>query len=327
MTIQQFPAPVTQAQAGLSEAEVTALVLAMGVLRLDAEGFIIDNANARRSGPPVVADYAALIALDELDFENYAVICEALARSAWVSDGLLFSPLNGQYLYDFDVLPSIKVTVPANVTWTVSNNAGKVRLTTVADASHGLSTASHQNAYIMVRSGTGWTANSLHKVNAANDAAGVRTLDLDTTHTGQSAPTLVYAGTVEANSELLFKEITLPVLRPKSQVALEFSVEYDSNTNSKRTKLYLEGTELNNHNTTAANTNVGYMLGFTNQNDAAVQLGLTGYNNPGSAGSTLAAVSAAVDTGVAGKKLKLGVMMATIGGTARIMPWNLWIRR
>lgn len=327
MTISQFPAPVTQAQAGLSSAEVTTLVLDMGVLRLDAEGFIINNANVRVSGPPVVADYTALVALDELDYENYVVICEALARSAWVSDSALFSPLNGQYLHDFDVIPTFKVTVPANVSWTVSNNAGKVRLTTTLDASHGLSTASHANAYIMVKSGTGWTALSLHKVTAADDTAGVRTVDLDTAHASQGAPTIIYAGTVEADSEILFKDITLPELRPKSEAVLEFAMEYSSNAAAKRTKLYLEGTELNNHNTTAANTSIGYRWGFINQNNASSQLGLAGYNNPGTSGSTLEAVTAAIATGVAGKKLKLGVMMATIGATARLMPWNLWIRR
>lgn len=327
MSILQFPAPVTQAQAGLSEAEVTALVLAMGVLRLDAQGFAIDQNNVRVSGPPVVADYTALVALSEVDYENYAVICEALNRSAWMSDSLLFSPLNGQYVHDSDSSPSIKVAAPANVTWTVSNNAGKVRLTTVADASHGLSTAAHQNAYIMVRSGTGWTANSLHKVNAADDTAGVRTLDLDTAHSGQSAPTLVYAGTVEANSEILFKEITLPVLRNLTEVILEFAMTCSSNTFAKRVKLYLEGTELNNHNTTAANLTLPYRLGFINQNNTSAQLGIAAYNSNGYAGGTIEAKAAAIATGVAGKKLKIGIMLETIGATAQIAFWDLLIRR
>lgn len=326
MTIRQFP-PAAESVTTLDEAQVTAIVLAMGVLRLDAEGFAINASNVRVSGPPVVADYAALIALDEIDYENYAVIVQGLSRSAWVSNAVDFFPLNGQYVHAYDHSPSIKVTVPANVTWTVSNNGGFVRLTTVGDASHGLSTASHQNAYIMVRSGTGWTANSLHQISAANDTAGVRTLDLTTAHAGQSAPTLVYAGTVEANSEMLFKLITLPVLRTESEVIAEFSMLFSSNTFAKRVKCYLDTTELNNHNTTAANLTIPYKLGFCNQGATNVQLGISAYNSNGYSGGTVEAKSAAIDTSVAGKQLKLGVMLETIGATAQISYWDLLIRR
>lgn len=316
---------------GLSATELNALQY----LRRNELNQIVDGDGIVISGSPSVDTQAELWALDAADYEGFVIVCKELNNAAFISDGVNFGPLNGQYIEDWGVTPDVIAIWPNNVTWTAASTGGgtpKVRLTTGANAAHGLTTTPAVGASLYVKSGTNWTANSWHEITAVDDTSGVRTVDLNTTWASQGAPTIAYAGTVEANSEVILKEWSLPVLRPVSAVIADYEVSFTSNANAKRIKFYLESTELNNQNTTAANLNVPFKHGFRNQNLTTHQKGIAAYNSTGLTGNTIAVIDrpagvGEIDTGVAGKKASIRAMLEAANITARIAGYDLIIRR
>lgn len=192
----------------------------------------------------------------------------------------------------------VLVVPAAGLTWTASNNGGKVRLTTAADASHGLTTAGTvtAGASLYISAGTGWTV-GLHRITAVDDGAGVRTVDLDTDWTGQSAPTVAAAS---ASATVVMKTITVPALRANSRVEVIFNVTYPlASTVSRRTIVKFGGTEyLNNNVTTSSILTNPYRSGFVNLNSTASQKGLHGVNSTGYAGNSQLPATTTVDTSV-----------------------------
>ena len=90
--------------------------------------------------------------------------------AAFYSDGTDIKALGGEYIYDRLVGLQPKIIWPnTGLTWTASNNGGKVRITTVAAAAHGLTTTPAVGCYLsMTNSPANWPvgAGSLHKITA-----------------------------------------------------------------------------------------------------------------------------------------------------------------
>lgn len=267
-------------------------LLAAGMVRTNANGQLINGVNAIISGSSTVADYAALEALDEAVYENFAVIpISGMNRSVWVSNGSRFNPLNNQYIHESVNTSIRKVICANNITWTASNNAGVVRLT--ASAAHGLTTnpAVGYSLYL-TNTPVNWDVGSYHEI-----ATVVSTTVVDTTTawvTGMgTAPTFAGVGT-----KIPLKVSSLPVLRPQSRVILEFSIGYtaDANSQQKRTLVDFNTTNLTDNGLTANQQYQSFRSGFKNLGVTNSQLGLHGSNSNGYAANTLVPNSAAIDT-------------------------------
>lgn len=173
------PVGTTPGNPGMSEQDV----LNMRVLRESTAGYIIDKDGVKlgfsRSSLPL---YANILALDVAASKGMSIICEEYNFSEWVSNGEEFLPVNGWYRSVQENVLDIAVVVSLAVTWVASNNGGKVRLTTTANASHGIGVAT-VGLYGLVLKGTftNWPANeSVHLITAADDTSGIRTVDLAT---------------------------------------------------------------------------------------------------------------------------------------------------
>lgn len=300
-------------------------------LRKDVNGNIIDGTGAIITGTPAVADYPALVALDEATYENFAVVVEALNRAAFLSDGAEFGPLNGQYIQNRMNVPSDWFVVPnSGITWTAADNgAGKVRLT--ASAAHGIAETDAEGSYLwLISGGTGWTAMTAHKITAGTGYVSTTQLDLDTTYTGgMGVPVFALAGTSTATSEIVLKEFALPALRVNSAVIDEFVIEFLQNASveARTTKLYLDGVEINSHNVTATNTRTAcYRWGFNNQNSASAQRALVGANNTGYGNATGSITETPAATGTAGKVLSIRTLINIGGLKVRVNSNDLIIR-
>lgn len=274
-------------------------LLDLDFLRVDVDGFIIDGTGTNISGSPAVADQAALLALDPALYDGFALnVQSGMNNSFHASNGTAFSPLNGQYTQEKTNLAVAKLVVPANaLTWTAANNGGTVRLTTVANASHGLTTTPAVGCSLRVISGTGWTANSDHVITAVNDTSGVRTVDLSTAWASQGAPTIA-----DTTDEIVFKTVTLPILRSTSAVLFEFSTLFTilGTAHSIRTRMYLDGTNLYDNNfASTTNAYTPFRWGIKNMGATNSQRGLSASNSTGYQVSTGSPLTAAVDTSVA----------------------------
>ena len=301
-----------------------------GGVRFDGTNFVDEN-SAIISGSPAVADQTALLALDAATYENFSVtVTSGLNRSTWTSNGTQFGPLNGQYVQERATVPGDIYIFPDNVTWTASDNgSGKVRLT--ASAAHGMTEANAEGSYLyLISGGTGWTAATSHRITPSTGYVSTTVVDLDTTYTASmGVPVFAKAGTVEANSEIPLKTITLPALRANTEVIVELSMEFstDASTGNRRTKLYLSNTELYNASVSATNTmSIPYRFGFRNQNDASSQRGLSGYNTTGYANGTLGPATAAEATGTAGVAMTIRHMANVPGMTVRVGGYDVLIR-
>ena len=107
-------------------------------MQLNAQNQLTDKDDVVVAGTASVADQAALLALDPVVYENYAVIVESgLNRSVHISNGTAFGAVNGEWVQATSRTPGDWFVLPGNVTWTASNNgSGKVRLT--SDAPRGV---------------------------------------------------------------------------------------------------------------------------------------------------------------------------------------------
>lgn len=315
-------------QPAVSGGLTTQDVLDMKVVRTDVNGFLIDNLGNIISGPPTVADYTALLALNAADYDGFAVnVQSGLNNSFWASNGTAFTPLNGEYIQERSATPGDWFIGGNNVTYTAADNgSGKVRLT--ASAAHGLTTTPAVGSKLyQTGSATGWTANTGHQIATIVDTTHI---DLTTNYTASmGVPVFKYAGTVEANSEIPHILVTLPALRENTGVEIVYDSELAGTTNAtdqKRFKFYLESTQLNNFNNTASNKYYPIRHGFTNQADASVQRGLAGENANGYAQSTLVPLTAAIATGTAGKIAKIAIMIETVNVAVRINSYKVFIR-
>lgn len=273
-------------------------LLDLDFLRVDENGFIIDGTGTNISGSPAVADQDALLALDASLYDGFVLnVQSGMNNSFHASNGTAFGPLNGQYVQEKTNLTVAKLVVPANaLTWTAANNGGTVRLTTVSNASHGLTTSPAVGCSLRVISGTGWTANSDHVITAVDDTSGVRTVDLATAWASQGAPTVA-----DTTDEIVFKTVTLPKLRGTSIVLFEFSTLFTvfGSTHSIRTRMYLDGTNLYDNNfASTSNAYTPFRWGIKNLGATNSQRGLSASNSTGYQVSTGSPLTAAVDTSV-----------------------------
>ena len=304
------------------------------IVRTNANGDLIDENDNVISGSPSVADYTALVALDEAAYDGYVVnVQSGLNNSYWASNGTAFTPLNGQYIQERSTIPGNFFIGGNNVTWTTSNVGGKILLTTGAAAAHGIT---QTGVYMyLISGGTGWTgatgAGSAHLINSVTST----TIQLDTTYSGHTGvPVFARAGTVTANSEIPHRVITLPALRANTEVEVTYEIEYAGTlnaTDSKIVRLYLDSTALNNYSNAAANKFYPVRHGFTNLGDASLQRALVGDNSSGYAPSTLAPLptapaTIAVATGTAGKTLTIAILVETVNVAARVTSYKVLIR-
>lgn len=304
--------------AGLTEQDV----LDMKVVRTDVDGQLIDETGVVISGSPSVADYDALVALDDADYDGFAVnVQSGLNNSFWAGNGTQFTPLNGQYVQERSTTNSIQKVIVPNAgitTWTASNSGGVVRLT--ASSVHGLTTTPAVGAQIYVTAGINWTEGSFHTIGTV---VSTTVIDLTTTFASHGNPTVADAG-----DEIPIKVITLPVLRNNTTVVTEFSVEFsaDATGSSRRVKMYLDSTAINNNNTTSAtNTYTPYRWGFRNIAATNVQRALAGENATGYASSTLPTLTAAVDTSTA-KTITIAFIPAAANCSMELINYSVFIR-
>lgn len=311
--------------AGLTEQDV----LDMEVVRKDANGQLIDKDGVVISGSPSVADYDALVALDDADYDGFAVnVQSGLNNSFWAGNGTQFTPLNGQYVQERSTIPGNFYIGGNNVTWISANVGGKVQVT--SSGVHGIT---QTGVYLYVLSGgTGWTAGSSHLIDSI---VSTTVIELNTAYSGHSGvPVFARAGTVTANSEIPHRLITLPSLRANTEVEVAYEIEYAGTlnaTDSKIVRLYLESTVLNNYSNAAANKFYPVRHGFTNQGDASLQRALVGDNSSGYAASTLAPLptapaTIAIATGTAGKTIKIAILVETVNIAARVNSYKCIIR-
>jgi hypothetical protein len=306
-------------------------LLDLNFLRVDVNGFIIDGDGTVLSGPPSVADYTALLALNASTYSRFVVnVASGLNNSYWASNGTAFTPLNGQYTQERSGVPGNTYIFPDNVTWTAADNgSGKVRLT--SSAAHNMTEANAEGSYLyLISGGTGWTAATSHRITPSTGYIDTTHVDLDTAYTGgMGVPVFAKAGTVEANSEIPLLSITLPALRANTEVIVEASIEWsvDASTNPKRTKFWLESVELTNqNNTTASTTSSPFRFGFRNQGDASVQRAIQSIGSSGYASGTGAISTATSATATAGKLATIRSMCNVVGITARVAAYTVIIR-
>lgn len=297
-------------------------LLAQNFLRKDVNGNIIDGASNIISGSPAVADYTALVALDEATYKNFAVVTEALNRGVFLSDGTLFSPLNGQYIQEVQTLPGNRYIYPADYTVVASDSPltpGKVRLTFASP--HGMLETDAEGSYLYLLSGgAGWTAGTDHRITPGSGWISTTAVDLDTAYTGgMGVPVFARVGsTASGNSTIPHKVITLPALRPNTLAIVVYEMIFSSDaTANKRVQFLLDTTTLVEHVTSAANRVLPYRHGFRNQNNASAQRSITGDNGTGYAGSTGPLVEASVATGTAGKTITISTTLGTTPTTGQ----------
>lgn len=303
--------------------ETLASLLAAGMVRTNSSGQLINGANEVISGTSSVADQAALIALDAALYENHAIIpASGLNRSVWVSNGNQFNALNGQYIQERATLP-VKKVIACNtgITWTVAQNGSTVRAT--ASAAHGLTTTPAVGSSLyLTNTPANWDAASHHEISAV---VSTTVIDLTTPWVaGMGVP--VFAA---ANVEMPLKIITLPILRANTEVECQYEIGHsvDAGGSSRRIRFYLDATKLNDFNTTSTTNAFNTVRhGFLNQNSTSSQRGLVGENSTGYAVNTLLPLTAAVDTSVTGKTIKIAAVMAAANLYMELLSYKLFIR-
>ena len=132
-----------------------------------------------------------------------------------------------------------------------------------------------------------------------------------------------------ANVEIPLKIITLPILRANTEVECQYEIAHsvDAGGSSRRVRFYLDATKLNDFNTiSTANAFIPVRHGFFNQNSTSSQRGLVGENSTGFAVNTLLPRTAAVDTSVAGKTVKIAVVMEAANIYMELLSYKLFIR-
>src|SRR5574343_162024 len=211
------------------------------------------------------------------------------------SEGNVINVLGGERLHAYQATSVRKIITPSSgLTWTVSNNAGKARITTVGAVAHNLTTANAvysgntAKAELKVVSGTNWTANTFHDITAIPSTTQV---DLNTTFvTGMGAPVIV-----GLNTEIEVFRVTLPKLYANSVVAVKFGFLNSSNF-SKRIRAYLGTSMIADVTHGSTNKYLPVELGFANQGQTNLQFGLHGSNSFGLDGGTILPIETNVET-------------------------------
>lgn len=210
----------------------------------------------------------------------------------------------------------VRVTVPTDgLTWTVTDVAGKVKLTA---ASHGLPALEADTfTYLVAKAGTGWPVGSLHLITAisGNDVS------LDTDFDNQGSPDF-YA---VAEKFTMFSVI-VPPLRAWSEVSGRLDIRMSDTANDKVLVFDLDDTFLiwdaaNNVSGTPAPdvfdslSGVNRSFMFCNAGSTSKQNSNVAKTNNSGIGGTIASGSGAsgtVNTATA-KTLRLKVVIATVG--------------
>lgn len=277
----------------------TDAVLAMGVARFDADGFLINPAGVKVSGPGSVATQADLIALDDSKYVDFAIFCDELNRSAHVGYGTEFRPLNGQYIHEMvnTVVQRVVAVNTVAITWSVSSSGGgtpKVILTSSGD--HGLTTASNGASLGLTNSPLNWPS--------GDTLIGITTVT-DSTHILTDVPFVASMGAptfAGVNVDILVASIALPICRTNTRWIFEatprFPVAVGGATNHITTKL--NTTQITDF-TMAATSNRAFPFrsGIKNINSVSSQEGIWGAASSGFAASGVPNV-ASVNTGATG---------------------------
>ena len=281
-----------------SDTDVLAINDAAKVVRYNpTTRTLLDVDDVDLSGTSVVTNYDALVALDTTTYADFAIkVTNGLNKSVWSPNGATWLPLNGSYLHDRSNVNSFKLTVTNAVTWTVSDNGGTVRLTTVGNAAHGLTALSVGASLYLTNSPTNWTPATLHTITAVDDTSGVRTVDLST-------PWVASMGVPTFNLDSTFVPcytFTVPALRANSTWILETTAKNTSLiVASNKVRLTLGATTLQTATVTSSASNITTPLrfGFQNKNNTSVQESLFGASSTGFAASGALATAAEATAG------------------------------
>lgn len=270
-------------------------ILAMGVMREDAGGFVID-AQGNRLFPSrtSVATYAELIALDPVEYDGYRMICREYNYSDWICNGVSWLPVNGHYRSKQQNALDLKVVVANAVTWVASNNSGKIRLTTTANAAHGLTALSVGYSLVLKTAPNLWpAANTRHAITAVNDTSGVRTVDLATDWVSSMGTDPVFFTVNPTNLTTMYVPVTaftLDKLRKNSRVEIGHNWEFvvDAGATNRRV-IFKVGTKFMSNwvaNVSATNTATVGRFGFKNLGATNLNRGLYGESSSGFAGAS-----------------------------------------
>lgn len=299
-------------------------VWAAGGVRFDGVNFIDENGTAL-AGTPAVADQTALLALNAATYEDYSfTVSSGLNRSVWTSNGTVFGPLNGQYIQEKSNTSVRNYIAPeSGLTWSAADNgSGKVRLTCSGGGGvHGLTTSPAVGASLCVKTTqNGWTSGDFHEI-----ATIVSTTQIDlTTSIGSLGVPVFYV----KNEEVTAKTITLPFLRNNTVAILEFNMGFSISAaaNSRRTKMYLGATLLNNNNfASTSNAYTPFRWGFKNLGATNSQRGLAAENSTGYGAATGVPDTAAIDTSTA-QTLSITFLPDIANITMEMMDYTLIIR-
>lgn len=270
-------------------------VLAMGVVREDANGNLINKDGTIISGQPTVADWATLLSTYPAATNQYLhVLVTGIGPNGtlFMSNGTNWVPSQGSYLLGRATATVPYVVANSGITWTAATNAGKVRLT--SSAAHGITAASN-NAYMyLVSGGTGWVAKTKHKITFV-DATHIDLPETDfVTSMGVPVFSLV-------NDDLVAAEYTVPPLTETSSIEAIQSMS-NGGVGTKTIVWNLGGTEfLTNSQASGTNDYVKSICGIHNDGSASVQRSDFIFNSGIGLGNaaTGSTVTGAVNTSVA----------------------------
>lgn len=258
-----------------------------GGVRTDANGFLIDKNNVVISGSPSVAGYTQLVALDEALYENFVVICQGHNRSAWVSNGTEFLPLNNRYTHQYSNVEwgdVVFINSGLTISSVANNGSGKTRITFTTV--HGLAT-SRAGQKLFVSAGTGWTPGWFTILATPTTSS----IDLDVAFASQGNPTIT-----PVNSEVTVLSLTVPKLRANSRYVVEFETQCDTTASNRIFRGYLGGVQINGFTQSGTNGYNPLRWGFYNRNNTSLQRAIAGSNSTGFAVSTNAPSTGAVNT-------------------------------
>lgn len=261
-----------------SAEDVVAAALDADVARFDAQYQLIDKNGVVRSGTAEAANYAALLALDEAAYENFAVIVDNMTgKPVFVSDGNNFLPLNGGYGLSRSNVSVKKVVCANQVTWSISNNgSGLVRLTGTA---HGLTAAANGYCLYATNTTTDIPAGTFATVTYVN--ANVIDTDLPFT-SATGTPTFAAIAT-----KIPVLTVNVPPLRLNSRFLFDCGLKAETGPTTNKIYCTLGATDLTTVTFNASsNASLPIKAGFKNLNDASKQEGIYGKSSSGSGGGS-----------------------------------------
>lgn len=302
-----------------SASDVVELAKEAFFVRYNTDKQLLDKDGVPFSGTAEVADMTALLALDEATYENYVVTVDGLpGKPAFKSDGTTWLPLNGIYGAGSSNVSVRKVICANQVTWTISNNGGFVRLTGTA---HGLTAAA--NGYQLYATNT--TTNIPSGTFLTVTYVDANTIQTDLAFTSTSGnPTFAQAG----STVIPVLALTVPPLRTNSRYLVEGLLKGQADASATTNRLYaaLGAVDITQSTYSAAsNTSSPFRTGFMNVNSVSSQRGLFGKSSSGTSAAS-DPITHTLDTSTGTQVYTLSLYCAVVNFGVELANYNVEVR-